>query len=185
MSRLLVCLIVGGLGLLFIAVVAVIAVVVAKPGLLSSLMGGGRKSEPAGSQVLPYVAKRYLFSRAENSFFQTLRQAVGDRYVIFAKVRLEDVIEVSHGAANYQTFRNRIKSRHLDFVLCDPKEFRPMAAIELDDRSHERSDRAGRDEFVDAALKAAGLPCIHIPAAYGYSPQDLLRQITAAGGAAR
>lgn len=167
--------------LLIIAVVVVVLVVLSKkPGLLSNLFSAKGSGQGALPEVLPYEARRYFFTRAENSFFQTLRQAVGNKYVIFAKVRLEDVIEVRHGADNYQTFRNRIKSRHLDFVLCDPKDFRPAVIVELDDSSHDRPDRAERDDFVDAALKAAGLPCVRIPAVRGYSPQDLLRKVSEA-----
>jgi very-short-patch-repair endonuclease len=35
--------------------------------------------------------------------------------------------------------------------------------IELDDASHERSDRKDRDEFLERALKAAGVPLLRVP----------------------
>ncbi len=170
------CLGIPILVLLVVAVIVLIVVLSRKPGFFSRLFPA-KGSAGALAEALPYEACRYFFSRAENSFFQTLRQAVGDRYVIFAKVRLCDVIDVARGTENRQRHWNRIQSKHLDFLLCDPKDFRPAVAIELDDSSHERADRAERDDFVNAALHAAGLPCIRIPAARGYSPAELLRRV--------
>jgi very-short-patch-repair endonuclease len=45
--------------------------------------------------------------------------------------------------------------------------------IELDDASHEEESRRDRDTFVDAALTAAGLPILHIPAKSSYVPAEL------------
>lgn len=49
--------------------------------------------------------------------------------------------------------------------------------IELDDASHEEEARRDRDTFVDAALTAAGLPILHIPAQRTYAPADLAASI--------
>jgi hypothetical protein len=43
--------------------------------------------ETTTSETLPYEKKWYLLSPAEGDFYETLRQAAGDRYLIFAKVR--------------------------------------------------------------------------------------------------
>lgn len=48
----------------------------------------------------------------------------------------------------------------------------PRLVVELDDRSHEKKDRQERDELVVGALKAAGLPILHVAAAKGYVPQE-------------
>ena len=172
MAKFALCLGIPFLVLLLAAVVVVLVVQSRKPGFLSKLFPA--KVAAGGlAEALPYEARGYFFSWAENSFYQTLRQAVGDRYVIFAKVRLADIIEVPKGTNNWQRHRNRIQSKHLDFLLCDPKDFRPAVAIELDDSSHDRPDRAERDDFLNAALGAAGLPCLRIPAVRGYSPAEL------------
>jgi very-short-patch-repair endonuclease len=49
--------------------------------------------------------------------------------------------------------------------------------IELDDASHEEEYRRDRDTFVDAALTAAGLPILHIPAQRSYVPAELAAAI--------
>ena len=48
----------------------------------------------------------------------------------------------------------KIKSKHIDFAISD--NMRIVALIELDDYSHQRSDRQKRDEFVNNALSTAG-----------------------------
>jgi len=52
--------------------------------------------------------------------------------------------------------------------------------IELDDASHGRPDRQVRDEFLDAALLAAGLPLLRVRAKKAYNLAELRAQIEAA-----
>lgn len=70
-----------------------------------------------------------------------------------------------------------MRSKHVDFVICDRATIRPLVAVELDDASHTRSDRVTRDEFVDAALTAAGLPLMRIRAHASYNVQEVARQL--------
>ena len=134
----------------------------------------GTAAEP---EALPYRRNNYLLSKAERSFFGVLQTAAGEQYLIFAKVRLADLIYIPRGTDSRQTHFNRIQSKHIDFVLCDPKSVRPMVAVELDDASHEQAARVARDSFVDAALAAAGLPLLRVPARAGYSVEELARSI--------
>lgn len=55
---------------------------------------------------------------------------------------------------NEYYFYKKIKSKHIDFAISD--NMRIVALIELDDYSHQRSDRQKRDEFVNNALSTAG-----------------------------
>lgn len=69
--------------------------------------------------------------------------------------------------------RAKIDRKHVDFLLCDPKILRPLAGIELDDKSHQRGDRQARDEFVEHVFQAANLPLIRIPVRNSYSVTEL------------
>lgn len=135
---------------------------------------------PANAPVtidLPYQRKDYLLTKAERSFFGVLQNAVGNQYLIFAKVRLADLVFVPRGTEKWQSHFNRIQSKHIDFVLCDHNAVRPLVAIELDDSSHDRADRQERDGFIDSALAAAGLPTLHVTARSGYNVQQLADSI--------
>lgn len=66
-----------------------------------------------------------------------------------------------YGKSFYQYF-DRIKAKHVDFILADKNTLDTLLVIELDDNSHIETDRIKRDIFVDSALKSAGIPIIHI-----------------------
>ncbi len=131
---------------------------------------------------LPYVAARSLLTPAERAFFVALRQAIGEDYHLFAKVRLGDILEIAQGVTGKRRFAafGRISSKHADFVACDPRTFEVLGVIELDDRSHERRDRQERDEFFDAAMAVAGIPVLRVPARRGYATRELREQARAA-----
>lgn len=123
---------------------------------------------------LPYKKKDYLLSVAEKDFYRVLSEVADKNNVLlFAKVRMEDLLWLPRGTENRFGERNRIKSRHVDFVLCDKENVRPLVAIELDDSSHAREDRVERDSFVDKAMNAAKLPLFHQKVQYSYNPQEL------------
>lgn len=138
------------------------------------------RSAPPGKRVraFPYARRSGLFTEAEARFWCVLRDA-SPGLEVFGKVRLEDVIVARSGLSKSDRMaaRNRIKSRHLDFVLVDPASMRVMAAVELDDASHKSARAQEADMFKDGALAAAGVPLIRVRAASSYSVVELERQI--------
>lgn len=124
----------------------------------------------------PYQRRDRLMTEAEGSFFQVLDLALpADQYRLFGKVRVEDLISVKTGLEwqTRQSFRNRIKSRHIDIVIVECKTFRPVWAIELDDKSHGSAKRQERDAFLDSAFEAAGLPLVRFKAKRSYTTADI------------
>ena len=134
-----------------------------------------RGREPA----FPYEPAEAVLTPAEIAFYEVLLEAVGEDFDIFAKVRLADVIVVRPGLPNNYRMRafNRISAKHLDFVLCDPESYVVIGVIELDDRSHLRENRRVRDDFIDGALEAAGIPILHTPAQRRYLASKLRDQV--------
>lgn len=141
--------------------------------------GGGR------SVPLPYRIRDPFLSPAELAFDRVLREAVGTRFMISYKVRLWDLLTVPRSGepktgskdGGSRTFENKIRSKHVDFLLCEPDTVRPRLVVELDDASHRRKDRRERDRFVDEAFAAAGLPILHVPAAAAYSIGEVRSKI--------
>ena len=127
---------------------------------------------------LPYEKRPSLLTQAELKFLDALRQAVSDRWSICAMVRMADLIKVRPRSTQYQSWQNKILAKHIDFVLCDPETMEALLAIELDDSSHQRSDRVERDQFVDAALAAAGLPILRVPVTGQYEVRQLESSIS-------
>ena len=128
----------------------------------------------AGKPEYPYHLRDDFLSRAELSFYLVLKQAVSDKVLICTKVDLGDLFYVkSNDPSKYRTYTNKIDRKHVDYLLCDLKTVRPLLGIELDDKSHQKSDRQARDEFVEKVFTAANLPLVRIPVHRSYSTSEL------------
>jgi len=110
--------------------------------------------------VWPYVP-RELMTAPERELFVRLRQALPE-YLIFSQVQLCRMIEVDPNE-DKQAWFNRINRMSVDFVVCAPDGAKILAAIELDDSSHERADRLKADVKKDKALQSAGIRMIRWP----------------------
>ena len=140
--------------------------------LLVALLSGQLQRTRPGRTASQYRRAPSLLTSAEGQFYLALKQAVGPMAIIQCKVRLADVLLAADG--DIRAFR-QVSQKHVDFVLCDFRNFQPLVGIELDDRSHARPDRMRRDAFIDAAYASAGLPLVHIPVQAHYDPAQLLR----------
>ena len=128
--------------------------------------------------TLPYVPTKNLLTAGERRFFHCgLKPAVGDRYLISFKVRLADVITVDKWEGKYG---RKIAKKHLDFVLTTPKTIRIVAAVELNDMTHDAVDRQQRDAFVSDALRAAEIPFVTFPIYRRYDREKIRRHIMTA-----
>jgi very-short-patch-repair endonuclease len=124
------------------------------------------------------MAPRFL-SNAERSFYGVLADAVDGHGLIFAKVRVADVLAPRKGLDHSSRTRafNRMSAKHFDFVICEPGDCSVQLAVELDDSTHSRAKRRDRDRFLDEACESAGLPLLRIRAAHAYSVADIRREI--------
>jgi hypothetical protein len=129
-------------------------------------------AEDRAKGPLPYRVRDDFLSQTETNFYRVLVSVVGDRLLVFPKVRLADILFVT-GKNDYFAFFNRISARHLDFLLCYPQTLKPVLGIELDDASHSHDDRTKRDDFVDKAFAAAGLGLLRVRAQRSYDVQQL------------
>ena len=118
------------------------------------------------SSLRPYFRHKHLLTPTELSFYEVLRRVVYD-YVVFAKVRVADLIDANARHRSWQANFNRVCSKHIDFVICDD-DSRPLLAVELDGNSHERPDRVARDDDVDGLFEAVSFPLLRVPAETEY-----------------
>ena len=143
------------------------------PGCLSAILrlfALEPKEKP--DEKLPYIARESVLSAAEISFFHVLHSILASKYQICLKMRLADILEIVK-TENYMSYFNKLSQRHIDFLICHPETMKPVLAVELDDSSHSRKNRQERDEFVNQAFKAAGLPLLRIPAGRSYNTKEL------------
>ena len=122
---------------------------------------------------LAYQVRPSLFSKAERSFYGVLLQIVREEWTIFAKVRVSDIVTVPRGVSGWKTQFNKVQSKHVDFVICDSSTLRVVAAVELDDASHQQLEAQERDAFKDAVFACAKLPLIRVPAQRAYTMENV------------
>lgn len=125
-------------------------------------------------EFFAYRLTQSLLTASEAAFYVALVAAAGRRYVVWPKVRLADLCQGLDRWADMAAF-NRVSSKHVDFVLCDATTFRPVLAIELDDRSHRRADRRNRDVLVDQIFRTMGLGVYRQWVRRSYDPAAIAR----------
>jgi len=85
---------------------------------------------------------------------------------------------VPKGTQKMQSWINKIRQKHVDYVICTKDTCSPVLVIELDDSSHQREDRKERDAEVGRILQTAGLPILHCPAKKGYVISEVVQALS-------
>lgn len=131
------------------------------------------------SKAHEYQIKGPLFTPAERSFLGVLELAISEKYRIFGKVRVADVMSPKKGMdrKNWQTAFNKISAKHFDYVLCCKDTLKVIAVVELDDKSHKRKSSQTRDKFLESACKSADLKLIRFPAKASYNVTEVSEKI--------
>lgn len=104
----------------------------------------------------PFYAKK-LLSQPEQVLYHRLVAAMPECMVL-AQIQLSQVVGVKKGY-NFHEWSNRINRMSLDFLVC-LKDSTIVAAIELDDKTHERASRLDADAKKQRALSAAGVALV-------------------------
>lgn len=134
---------------------------------------------------LPYERRGVLLSPAESNFLRVLYAAAREDWLVFAMVRLADVIKVRSKTRQSAAWTTKIAGKHIDFVLCDPETLEVKLAIELDDPAALTPEKRERNRFVTTALSASGLPLLRIRAEEKYETAALRKDVEDALGIQR
>ena len=138
------------MNLLFIAIVliafAAIVIVILK------------KRAPSGTSDLPwpFYAKKPL-TQPEQVLYHRLVAAMPE-CIVLAQVQLSRVLGVKKGF-NFREWNTSINRMSLDFLVC-LKDSTIVAAVELDDKTHDKVSRMEDDAKKEKALSAAGVALV-------------------------
>lgn len=114
------------------------------------------------TEPMPYKLAESIFTKSEKTLFEILKDYLKDKNLtILSKVRLADFVKIEN-SSNYQYWFNKIKSKHVDFLICENDNGKPILAIELDDYTHNQKSRKERDEFINQVYNKVKLPILHI-----------------------
>lgn len=126
-----------------------------------------------------YVASISLLSDVERAFLCVLETAAPPTSRIYVQVALTALIAPRRGISIPQHDIDRIARDVVDFVLCD-QSTKPLAVIDLDDSSPDRSNRTLQDDLLEMILLDVGLPFLRIRAADDYDIPALRTELSKA-----
>lgn len=113
---------------------------------------------------LPYI-RRDILTNAEHEFYILLKVVCNHmKLIVCPKVRMEDFLKVTD-KIHERKYRGYIKSRHIDFIICD-KDMKMIAGVELDDNSHNTSEAQKIDEFKNRVFKKINIPLFRVKTSY-------------------
>ena len=116
-------------------------------------------------------------TNAEQECFQALVSEMGPDYYFFPQIHLDAIVQPTDTRKDrFYAFRH-INQKSVDFVACDKKQFCPLFAIELDDKTHNRQRRIERDREVERILHNAGIPLIRIENRGRFDPKQLAAEV--------
>lgn len=148
-----------------VLIVLVLVVIGVFGALARSRSGGKADSKVSGvlPDTLPVTVKRSFFSRSELAFFSTLTAVLeGTPYTVFPNVRLNDLFTI--GGDEKRSTYNRLRDKHVDFLIVSRGGFVPTLALELDGASHENEVQQKRDQVKDLVFRSAGLTLLRLDA---------------------
>lgn len=154
------------LSIVFLIVVAtVLFVLVQKKGVAAH----PQKQTPVNAKEIiknndsSYERKDFL-TKKERDFFFKLNKELKNEYNLLAQVRVADVIKPSTKyptrSKEYNALFRQISQWHIDYAILNNTTFEIVAAIELDDSTHQQPKRIQRDKTLNDAFRQAQIPLL-------------------------
>jgi very-short-patch-repair endonuclease len=158
--------------IIFVVLIVVVFVVLKKyfPDIFN-------EKEEVSKSPYNYKKKDFIMSRAEHEFFDILVEVVGNQYYVFPQIHLSTILDNKVVGQNWRGAFRHIDEKSVDFVICDKAYIKPILAIELDDRTHEREDRKGRDGEVERILNESGLVLLRFGNNGSFNKEEINRLI--------
>ena len=126
-----------------------------------------------GDKSISWVyEKKLLLSKAEYYFWRCLKAKCDMRgFIVCPKVRIEDFVTIKcDDYTTRQKYRGYIKSRHIDFLICD-RDLNLLAGVELDDGSHGKDNAKKVDALKNDVFGAINLPLFRVKAGRNYDKE--------------
>jgi hypothetical protein len=164
------------IALLIVAVAGAVFAVRRRRARLGKVATGAGTEEPVIPTGLA-VKPQPLLSKEEASFYNMLRLAVQDRYLVFAQVPLWCLVDAEAADRDVlKTFLNKIALKRADFVLVHPGTLNVAKIVELE-TPDPPLQRQARDKLVNAVFAAAGLDLVRIRVDQSYTVPALAARL--------
>jgi len=134
-----------------------------------------KQSKPKGGEVidlsnnwvdisnLPYRKRDQLLNAREMVVYDTVCSIIGSLpFVVFPKVRLADIIQLSADAANRQEHAERVKERSVDLLVCHTPNLTPALVLQVEPPTVDGKRKYRGERFIRQSLQAAGIPYLSV-----------------------
>lgn len=119
-----------------------------------------------------FTKKEYLLTPTELKFYRILKQITNELgYSLFCQVSLYEIVN----SKQYKDFA-KIKSKTIDFVITQ-ENCKILLCIELDDYSHNSSNRIQRDDFLNKLFKDLDIKFLRVPVQSFYNMEEIRNKI--------
>lgn len=134
-----------------------------------------------GSKTSKHPYQKYiaLFSPDDRVFYEALKEAVGDKYEIFGKIRVADIVLPKKGSSrdDARLAFSPIAGRHFDFVLCDKKNLAVTCAIQLRDKTNPARQAEDQKRPLQSVCEAVALPFVRFDIKADYSIPEVREKL--------
>lgn len=139
-------------------------------------------SKPAhhDSTDLPLYKRRGHFLRdADRAMFDALRQALGQAYHVFAKVKLSELVEPQSESGNrvHQLHWIKVHRQTIDFLVCRRHDLEPLVAIRVLPKAEYARRGLAAQDVMDTVLRDIGFPKVTLVEKKSYDPEDLKKKL--------
>ena len=116
----------------------------------------------------------------ENECFKTLNEIFGAKWFVIPQVHLSALLNHKVKGQNWNAAFRHINGKSVDFVLVGKESYKIICAIELDDSTHNRTDRKERDNEIERIFSEAKIPLARISKFENMTKQEIINVITGA-----
>jgi hypothetical protein len=110
----------------------------------------------------PYYLNNSIFTDKESKFYKSLKKITDELgLTVFTKIRIADLVYTPRNHPYFITWFNHIKSKHVDFIICDENN-KLLLVIEVDDKTHYIDSRKNRDKFIDDIFFQFDINVMHV-----------------------
>ena len=135
------------------------------------------RSEGLSGLTCMNVCRKPLLTPNEAAFYVELRKIIPPERDISCKCRVEEIMGIAANVSNRNSQRNRIKSRHVDFVVFDPLTGNVDYVIELDDSSHLTNKKQQEDQLKNMLFAQIGIILIRVKAKQRYDYMEVYQEL--------
>ena len=126
--------------------------------------------------------KSRIFSAAEKTFYDTVKENLGDEFYVLANVAFMDVLEPDRSLkdSDSKVLKKIHADRFFDYVICSKEDLSIFGVIELEnfDKNPDAKERKARESLIENMCKLANLRLFYFDIRQDYQEVDLYRLVT-------